>query len=334
MAQRVTHINGAGSNRIDYEKIYRDIAYRYPHLRPLLEKAKNTRHSKRMLDALFMTRQMTPKAREELFYHYLKLALKEAVYYSRTYLLEFEDVWQTCSETLLLCIDEFNPEKYETIRFANYFSFRCIRKISREYFSHTLNGLRIPSGFSQEYMTLLEAARKHFAIEDPAEFRRLIRNGGIDRDGLYAFAENTPVKYDPVADYIRDMFFVFEDNETVPEKSAAEPFIGDVSDSMDEETFYQKELEDIVPCKNLAFTERQILVLKLMYGFGMDTAYTLDETGKTLGVTRERIRQILAKATRKIKQYFYTKDCHCVSDYLDGQPGRPVKPPSKKGGNR
>ena len=50
-----------------------------------------------------------------------------------------------------------------------------------------------------------------------------------------------------------------------------------------------------------SLTEREAIVVKMRFGIGMDTDYTLEEIGKLLGVTRERIRQIEAKALRKLQ---------------------------------
>jgi RNA polymerase primary sigma factor len=48
-------------------------------------------------------------------------------------------------------------------------------------------------------------------------------------------------------------------------------------------------------------TEREAKVLRLRYGFVDDRPRTLEEVGKEFNVTRERIRQIEAKAIRKLK---------------------------------
>ena len=48
-------------------------------------------------------------------------------------------------------------------------------------------------------------------------------------------------------------------------------------------------------------TPREERVLRMRYGIGMNKDHTLEEVGKQFSVTRERIRQIEAKALRKLK---------------------------------
>ena len=48
-------------------------------------------------------------------------------------------------------------------------------------------------------------------------------------------------------------------------------------------------------------TPREAKVLRMRFGIGMNTDYTLEEVGKQFDVTRERIRQIEAKALRKLR---------------------------------
>jgi RNA polymerase primary sigma factor len=50
-----------------------------------------------------------------------------------------------------------------------------------------------------------------------------------------------------------------------------------------------------------SLTPREERVLRLRFGIGMNTDHTLEEVGKQFSVTRERIRQIEAKALRKLK---------------------------------
>ena len=48
-------------------------------------------------------------------------------------------------------------------------------------------------------------------------------------------------------------------------------------------------------------TEREQQVLRMRFGLDDGEAHTLEDVGKVFGVTRERIRQIEAKALRKLR---------------------------------
>ena len=61
-------------------------------------------------------------------------------------------------------------------------------------------------------------------------------------------------------------------------------------------------------------TPREEKVLRLRYGLDDGRGRTLEEVGKEFNVTRERIRQIEAKALRKLKQPSKSKK---LRDYLD-----------------
>ena len=50
-----------------------------------------------------------------------------------------------------------------------------------------------------------------------------------------------------------------------------------------------------------SLTAREAKVLRMRFGIGMNTDHTLEEVGQQFSVTRERIRQIEAKALRKLK---------------------------------
>ena len=50
-----------------------------------------------------------------------------------------------------------------------------------------------------------------------------------------------------------------------------------------------------------SLTAREERVLRMRFGIGMNSDHTLEEVGQQFSVTRERIRQIEAKALRKLK---------------------------------
>lgn len=60
-------------------------------------------------------------------------------------------------------------------------------------------------------------------------------------------------------------------------------------------------------------TPREQKILKMRFGLGTDHTYTLEEVGQEFGVTRERIRQIEAKALQKLRKH---KEAQKLVDYL------------------
>ncbi|TPG46031.1 sigma-70 family RNA polymerase sigma factor [Roseomonas nepalensis] len=61
-------------------------------------------------------------------------------------------------------------------------------------------------------------------------------------------------------------------------------------------------------------TPREERVLRMRFGIGMNSDHTLEEVGQQFNVTRERIRQIEAKALRKLK---HPTRCKRLRSFLD-----------------
>ena len=61
-------------------------------------------------------------------------------------------------------------------------------------------------------------------------------------------------------------------------------------------------------------SEREARVLELRFGIGDGISHTLEEIGQEFGVTRERIRQIEAKALKKLRHPSHSKK---LRDFLD-----------------
>jgi len=90
---------------------------------------------------------------------------------------------------------------------------------------------------------------------------------------------------------------VDEDNVThladlIKDESVTEPF----------EEVFSMALQDTLSnvLKNLS--QREITIIQLRYGLNGEGPRTLEETGKLLGITRERVRQIQEKAIQKLKE--------------------------------
>ncbi|HVF63790.1 MAG TPA: RNA polymerase sigma factor RpoD [Casimicrobiaceae bacterium] len=78
-------------------------------------------------------------------------------------------------------------------------------------------------------------------------------------------------------------------------------FIEDLSTIAPSEAAVNASLRDV--CKEIldSLTPREAKVLRMRFGIEMNTDHTLEEVGKQFDVTRERIRQIEAKALRKLR---------------------------------
>ncbi len=67
-------------------------------------------------------------------------------------------------------------------------------------------------------------------------------------------------------------------------------------------------------------TEREEKVLRMRFGIGEESDHTLEEVGQDFNVTRERIRQIEAKALRKLRHPSRSQKLH---NFMDGSPKEP-----------
>lgn len=72
-----------------------------------------------------------------------------------------------------------------------------------------------------------------------------------------------------------------------------------VNDCLEE--IKRQELKDVVTSVLTSLTPKEERVLRLRFGINLKKDYTLEEVGKIINVNRERVRQIEAKALRKLK---------------------------------
>ena len=91
--------------------------------------------------------------------------------------------------------------------------------------------------------------------------------------------------------------FIQDENVPVPAEAAASSLL-------------REQLQEVLS----TLTEREQMVLRLRFGLDDDRSRTLEEVGKEFNVTRERIRQIEAKALRKLRHPSRSRK---LRDYLD-----------------
>jgi RNA polymerase primary sigma factor len=77
--------------------------------------------------------------------------------------------------------------------------------------------------------------------------------------------------------------------------------VRDVNARSPEDAAIENQLAEEVERAMAPLTEREREVLRLRYGLGLDREMTLEEIGRRLSITRERVRQIEAKAMTKLR---------------------------------
>jgi len=75
----------------------------------------------------------------------------------------------------------------------------------------------------------------------------------------------------------------------------------DLSARSPEDTALEGDLSNEVERAMESLSDREKEVLRLRYGLGTDREYTLEEIGRRLSVTRERVRQIESRALQKLR---------------------------------
>ena len=103
----------------------------------------------------------------------------------------------------------------------------------------------------------------------------------IQRKVLYTVSLETPVG-DEEDSHLGD--FIQDENAVIPIDAAI-----------------QSNLRQTTTKILSSLTPREERVLRMRFGIGMNSDHTLEEVGQQFSVTRERIRQIEAKALRKLK---------------------------------
>ena len=98
------------------------------------------------------------------------------------------------------------------------------------------------------------------------------------------------------------------------EDSQLGDFIEDKNAILPLDSAIQDNLKDTTTRVLSSLTPREERVLRMRFGIGMNTDHTLEEVGKQFDVTRERIRQIEAKALRKLRHP--TRSSH-LKGFLD-----------------
>ena len=228
-------------------------------------------------------------ARDILYNHNLGLVKKYANSYARKYNVEFEDLTQQGSIGLLTAIDRYDYTL--GFKFSTYATWWIRQEINR-YCEDNATTIRIPSNTRQVMNKV-----------------RIVRREVYEKTGIYP--ENSEVaKILGISETkVKDILEIRTDSTVSLEQKISDEKEGtELGDFIADETAYDPEEESVESLSKTkllkvlddVLTNREKQVILFRNGF-YGRVYTLEEVGKIYGVTRERIRQIEAKALRKLR---------------------------------
>jgi RNA polymerase primary sigma factor len=201
--------------------------------------------------------------------------------------LSFLDIIQEGNTGLMRAVDKY--EYRRGYKFSTYATWWIRQAITRAIADHART-IRIPVHMI-ETMSRLRNISKQLLQELGREptIEEIARNAKmpVSEARRVLKISRHPISLDrPVGESEDSYFgdFIEDDSADSPVQSAGNEMLKD-------------HIEEVL--KTLTYREREIL--KLRYGIGDGYTYTLEEVGKIFKVTRERVRQVEAKAIRKLQ---------------------------------
>ncbi len=255
--------------------------------RALRRKAQESPRSlERRLEKIARYQREYEEAKSALSRGNLRLVVSIAKKY-RNRGMSFLDLIQEGNTGLMRAVDKF--EYRRGYKFSTYATWWIRQAITRAI-SEQARTIRIPAHMIDALSKLRTIQKNEFqrsgrelTVEELA-FRSGMRAEEVER----VFQTGaSPISLErPIGDYDDANFgdFVADSSYERPEKSAGNQML-------------RKELDKLL--KTLTPREREII--KLRYGFKNGYMYTLEEVGRIFEVTRERVRQIEAKAVKKLQ---------------------------------
>ena len=223
----------------------------------------------------------------------LRLVVKNSKNYTG-HGLELLDLIQEGNIGLIKAIEKFDL-KY-TNKFSTYATWWIKQSITRAL-ADIGNDIRKPVHFN-ETLTKINRMRKYLTDknnEEPTN-KRLAKALNMTEKQLDAVLAK-----EKLVTTVSLNCSVNPDKDSNEDSDELEDFI-DNNDKSLVEIVENDEMSALVnKAMETTLTERELKVLQLRFGFNNDEPRTLEEVGKEFGVTRERIRQIEAKALKKLK---------------------------------